>query len=267
MAISDVIEKLGKAIFEAPFGGTQIVKDAPELAEIRLAVLDAAKAKSHRAGGKNVFPYSLIRVRLLGVPEDKAALFQSEFLRAYFAQELKSALDRSSHRFPDDLRVEMLTSPELPLPGKEWVSVEAEVAAPKTDDVLPAKARRPAKLIVVSGIANRPEMVFAKNRINIGRTVEVFRGAGPSRRNDLAFVEDNEINRTVSREHAHIVHAPTTGEYRLINDREYKGESNCGIWIVRDGLSQAVHRGSRGTLLEAGDEIHLGSAIIRFQVK
>jgi hypothetical protein len=56
VAISNVIEKLGRAIFEAPFGTGRLSKDAPELAEIRLAVLDAAKAKSHRASGKNVFP-------------------------------------------------------------------------------------------------------------------------------------------------------------------------------------------------------------------
>ena len=32
MEISNVIEKLGRAIFEAPFGGGRISKDAPELA-------------------------------------------------------------------------------------------------------------------------------------------------------------------------------------------------------------------------------------------
>ena len=61
--ISNVIEKLGRAIFEAPFGGGRISKDAPELAEIRLAVLDAVKSKSHRAGGKSVFPFNLIRIQ------------------------------------------------------------------------------------------------------------------------------------------------------------------------------------------------------------
>ena len=56
MAISDLIEKIGRTIFEAPFGSMQISKNAPELAEIRLAVLDEVKAKSHRVSGKDVFP-------------------------------------------------------------------------------------------------------------------------------------------------------------------------------------------------------------------
>ena len=41
MAIFDSIERLGRAIFESSFSGTH---DAPELAEIRLAVLDAVTA-------------------------------------------------------------------------------------------------------------------------------------------------------------------------------------------------------------------------------
>ncbi|MBV9081405.1 MAG: FHA domain-containing protein [Acidobacteriaceae bacterium] len=266
MPISDVIERIGKAIFEAPFGGARIVNDAPELAEIRLAMLDAVKAKSHRAGGKLVFPYSLVRVRLLGVPEEQAAVFQSEFLANYFAGELKTALARSHYRFSDELRVNVETTPELPLKGKDWVSVDVETR-PRQGNESVHVDRKPAKLIILNGKANRSELVLAKNRINIGRTTEVFRGSGPSRRNDLVFTEDNEVNRTVSREHAHIVYSEKTGEYRIFNDRSYKVESDCRLWIVRAGLSQPVHRGNRGTLLESGDEIHLGSAVMRFQTK
>ena len=94
---------------------------------------------------------------------------------------------------------------------------------------------------------------------------------GPSRRNDLAFTEDNEINRSVSREHAHVLYHKADGEYRLYNDRWYKTagklSGNCGLWIIRDGLSQEVHRNSRGFKLEPGDEIQLGQAIVRFLVK
>jgi hypothetical protein len=129
------------------------------------------------------------------------------------------------------------------------------------------KERKQAKLVVIHGTANRPEMAITKIRTNIGRTAEVFRAAGPSRRNDLAFTEDSEINRSVSREHAHILLSQKTGECRIFNDRVYKGEANCGLWIVRDGLSQPVHRSSRGTLLKSGDEIHLGNAVMRFQSK
>src|SRR6266568_8007358 len=124
MEISNVIEKLGRAIFEAPFGGGRISKDAPELAEIRLAVLDAVKSKSHRAGGKSVFPFDLVRIHLRGVPEEQSSVFQGEFLAKYFSEEIKGGLTRASYRFPEDFQVEIHSTPKLPGPGEEWLWVE-----------------------------------------------------------------------------------------------------------------------------------------------
>lgn len=265
MVISNVIEKLGKAIFEAPFGANKLTKDAPELAEIRIAVLDAIKAKSHRASGRNVFPYNVVRIQLHGIPEQQANVFESEFLTKYFADEVKSGLARSNYRFPDDLRVDISTTPALPGEGEQWLTIETDLEqAKKVAEV--ETPLSPARLVVVKGEANQTAILLDKPRINIGRTVEVFHSAGPSRHNDLAFTEDSEVNRTVSREHAHIVRSAKTGECRIFNDRSYKGEENCGIWIVRDNLSQPVHRSARGTLLQPDDEIHLGSAVMYFQL-
>ena len=265
MAISNVIEKLGRAIFEAPFGANRLTKDAPELAEIRLAVLDAAKAKSHRASGKHVFPYNLVRIELRGVPEEQAGVFQSEFLSNYLAEEIKTGLTRSSFRFPDDLCVDVVTTPTLPLKGEQWLSVETAMQPVKKGETT-KRMQQPARLTVINGTANHSELTLEKTRTNIGRTTEVFRTAGPSRHNDLAFTEDTAVNRSVSREHAHILFSAKTGDYRIFNDRTYQGESNCGLWIVRDSLSQPVHRGARGTILQSGDEIHLGTAVIQFEI-
>src|SRR5262249_17385244 len=126
---------------------------------------------------------------------------------------------------------------------------------------------QPARLTVTEGTANMPEIVLDKARINIGRVMDVYRSEGMYRRNDLTFSEETEINRSVSREHAHIIFDKTTGEYRLFNDRWYpRGpKGDCGTWIVRDGMSQQVHRTSRGAKLEAGDEIHFGQAVVIFE--
>jgi hypothetical protein len=117
---------------------------------------------------------------------------------------------------------------------------------------------------VGQGTANAPELTIDKARVHIGREVDVYRNGGMHRRNDLAFVEDSEENRSVSREHAHIEHDSTTGECRLFNDRWYERGSDCGTRIVRDGVSIEVHRDTRGTRLEPGDEIHLGRAVVVF---
>jgi hypothetical protein len=259
MPLLDSIEKLGRVIFESSFSAAN---DAPELAEIRLAVLDAVKGKSHRAGSVRVLSHDLIRVQLRGVPEAQAAAFEGGFLADYLAHDLCAALARSSIRFPEHLRVEVRTNAALPGPNEAWVSVETEIGvAPEARE--PTRAARTARLVVLQGSANKPELVLHKTRTNIGRTVDVFHADGPLRRNDLAFIEDTEINRTVSREHAHIIVQKDSGECRIYNDRWYKG-SNCGLWILRDGLSQPVHRGERGLVLQNGDEINAGRAVIRF---
>jgi pSer/pThr/pTyr-binding forkhead associated (FHA) protein len=259
MALFDSIEKLGRAIFESSFSAA---KDAPELTEIRLAVLDAVKSRSHRAGAVRVLSHDLIRVHLRGVPEAQASAFEGGFLAEYLARDVRSALARSSFRFPENLRVEVHTIPGLPGPGEGWVAVETEMDAASSAQE-PAHPQRTARLVVLQGTANKPELALNKTRTNIGRTVDVFHDDGPARRNDLAFVQDSEINRTVSREHAHIVAHKKSSEYRIFNDRWYKG-ANCGLWILREGLSQPVHRGDHGLVLQAGDEIHAGRAVIKF---
>jgi hypothetical protein len=268
--LSDVFEKLGRAIFETPFTASGISKDVPELAEIRLATIDAMKSKSHRVAGKLVFPFNLVRIHLSGVPESQAETFRTDFITQYFNQELRAGLTRASYRYPEDMRVEIETTPELPGPREGWIRVETESVA-RTAVPPVAKPRNEGVIVVVQGRANDPEIPLTKVRTNIGRVADVFTTAGPSRRNDIVFAEDTEVNKSVSREHAHILRDSGTEEYRIYNDRHYKtgndAEANCGLWIVRDGLSQPVHRNSRGAALHPGDEIHLGRAILRFTLR
>ena len=267
MRISEIIERFGRAVFEAPFGAlAETIGDSPEVAEIRIAVLDEVRKKIQRAGGKALFPYNLVRIIIRAAGPD-AAVFERDFFRKFFEEEVRKGISKESARYPDDLRVEIRVSDN----GQEnWVVVET-VAEDVPVVTEPARVRRVGRLVVVAGSANKSELPLQKARTNIGRLVDVYKSEGLSRRNDLAFAEDNAINRTVSREHAHILFEKKSGEYRLYNDRWYKRgdkkESNCGLWIVRDGMGQEVHRDTRGTRLLPGDEIHLGKAILKFQQK
>lgn len=265
MNLREYLERFGKAVFEKPVGLASKTDEPPELAEVRIAILDQIRDKSYRAGGKKVFPFNVIRVHLRGVEPSRADLFRGRFFRQYLENEIRTNLANSDVRHPEDIRTEIEVATTLPQPGEQWLWVEAE-----SQDNAPDLRTRPAKLVVVEGAANMPEMRLDKARINIGRTVDVYRSEGLFRRNDLAFPEDTEINRTVSREHAHILFEKSAGEYRLFNDRWYQQGSptsgDCGTWIVRDGMSQEVHRGSRGTKLQPGDQIHFGRAIVVFDL-
>jgi len=260
MNLSDYLEKWGRTILEAPLASRPNPDEPPELAEVRLAILDQVREKSYRSGGRKVFPYDLLRVSMRGVEESRCAVYAGAFFRKYLEEEVRHALAAAGCRFPESLRVAVEVTSGLPKPDEPWLTVEAAAVEPAAD------AARGARLIVHEGVANRPEIQLDKPRINIGRSVDVFRAEGLLRRNDLAFTEDTEVNRSVSREHAHIVFDKATGEYRLFNDRWYPlGSHDCGIWIVRDGLSQEVHRDSRGTRLQPGDEIHFGRAVVVFE--
>jgi hypothetical protein len=263
MNLTDFLEKWGRTLFEAPLAAPSRSEEPPELAEIRLAILDRVRAESYRAGGKKVFPFDRIRVFLRGVQANRAGAFSSRFFRQYLEREVRNGLRDADCHFPETLRVEVETTPQLPKREESWLHVEIA----SLESARPPEPGR-ARLAVVEGRATVSELPLNKARINIGRVVDVYRAEGIFRRNDLAFVEDNEINRTVSREHAHITFDPKTGEHRLHNDRWYPLEGaaggECATWIVRDGMSQAVHRDARGTKLEHGDEIHFGAAVVRF---
>jgi len=260
MNLTEFLEKWGRTLFEAPLAGTPNPEEPPELAEIRLAVLDQIREKSYRSGGRKVFPYDLLRVQLRGVEESRCAVYGGRFFRKYLEQEVRSALVQSACRYPESLRVEVQVTSGLPQRGENWLRVETGQQQHANG------GRSVAKLVVREGAANEAEIRLDKARINIGRAGDVMRSEGLHRRNDLVFAADTEVNRSVSREHAHITLDKATGEYRLFNDRWYPlGGHDCGTWIVRDGMSLEVHRNSRGTKLETGDEIHLGLAVVEFQ--
>jgi hypothetical protein len=270
MRIAELIERLGRSVFEAPFGANaEFAGETPEIAEVRIALLDEIKKKIQRAGGKALFPYNIVRI-VIRADDAEAVVFDREFFRKFFEEEVRKGLAKEACRFPADLRVEIRATGSNAGGKGKWLIVET-VAEDTTPPAEEPRTKRTARLVVVSGAANKTEIPLQKIRTNIGRLIDVYKEQGLSRRNDLAFAEDNPVNRTVSREHAHIVHDKKTGEYRLFNDRWYKlgnkAENNCGLWIVRDGMGQEVHRDTRGTRLLPGDEIHLGKAVLKFQIK
>ncbi len=265
MTLSEFLEKFGRTVFEGPLAGPAHRETPAELAEIRLAILDRIREKSYRSGGRKVFPFDLLRVQLRGVEESRRDLFSGQFFRRYLEQEVHGALHAAGCRFPENLRVDVDPQVGLPQRGENWLVVEA------LSQNSGATPRPIALLRVQEGAANVTELRLDKARTHIGRTRDVYRNEGLFRRNDLVFEEDTEVNRSVSREHAHIRFDKLTGEYRLFNDRwQAHGErqaQECGTWIVRDGLSLEVHRDSRGTRLEPGDEIHFGRAVAIFELE
>ena len=188
MNLTDYLEKWGRTIFEAPLASAPDPEEPPELAEIRLAVLDQIREKSYRSGGKKVFPFDLLRVQLRGVEESRCAVFAGKFFRKYLEQEMRNALVNAGCRYPENLRVDVEVAGGLPQRGETWLRVETGLQEENG-------GRAAARLVVREGAANVTEIRLSKARTNIGRVVDVVRSEGLFRRNDLAFAEDTEVNR------------------------------------------------------------------------
>src|SRR5579871_3929433 len=101
MNLSDFLEKFGRTLFEAPLASAPSSEEPPELAEIRLAVLDEVREKSYRAGGRKVFPYDLLRIELRGVEQSRCAVFAGIFFRQYLEGEVRRALASAGCRYPE----------------------------------------------------------------------------------------------------------------------------------------------------------------------
>ena len=232
MNVGDFLERWGKTLFETPLGVGSKTDEPPELAEIRLAVLDRIREKSYRSGGKKVFPYRpAARAKCAGWKRPARRFRGTIFPQLYRAGSAQCAARR-----------------RLPLPGQSARGCGTGARHPQAGRGLalgrgPSQERSDAggrtvgKLVVRAGDANITEFRLDKVRTNIGRVVDVYRAEGLFRRNDLAFEAETEINRSVSREHAHIQYDRAADEYRLFNDRWYAARSarrvrdvDCARW-------------------------------------
>jgi hypothetical protein len=120
------------------------------------------------------------------------------------------------------------------------------------------------RLTIIHGATEQPNYVFTTPRINLGRCPEVRDHRNRLiRTNHVAFSETAEdLNRSVSRNHAHIDCTDSAGEYRLCDDRSVHGTS-----VQRNGTTIPVPPGIRGVRLQSGDEITLGEARLQVQIE
>jgi hypothetical protein len=135
----------------------------------------------------------------------------------------------------------------------------------------PLNARRAPKmttqsalhLSVMCGKANRMRFAFTDARINLGRLDSVVdRQQRVVRHNHVAFADDDEVNQSVSRAHAHLEFDPSTGAAIVHDDG-----STHGTRVVRSGRTLEVPRGGRGLRVRDADELVLGRARLRISFR
>ena len=230
-----------------------------ELVEVHRAILDDVASHVERLPrGKRVFPYVRLDIRIAVPAEERHRAYEVVFADAgALGRDVRSRLEDEEVEIPTGFDVHVDLVAELPSAfAISYISPERE----QKQAVAPAEVST-VTLSVVQGKADREEYEFRKKRINIGRLSDVPDAQQRlTRRNDVAF---SDAETTVSRAHAHLQWEPAGGRYRLFDDR-----SATGTTVLREGDFLVVPPGaSKGVPLQSGDEIVLGQARMRFEIK
>jgi hypothetical protein len=257
MALNDLVGKFRRLMRPWETG--------TEPLEVRRAVLEEIEGRVVAVGGgRRVFPFNRIEVRLLAPDPQERALFEAVVREGWdLEREVRERLRTLDARFPPELAVEVSFTERG---GPEFGDRRFRILCHRVEGVAPEAPGRPAlDLTVVQGKATRTVYTFlANDRITVGRLEEVLDADGRvKRRNDVAFLEEGEVSPTVSREHARIVWDEGEGEYRLRDDG-----SASGTRLLRDGRSLEVSgHDRRGVRLRSGDQVYFGRASVKVTLR
>jgi pSer/pThr/pTyr-binding forkhead associated (FHA) protein len=231
--------------------------------EIVHAVVERTAREVQSSGrGRRVFPFTALTLTVAAPSRDERARLEAVFdadpsLRTRIVQRLRA----------DGCAIESLELAVqfVPRPQKNWEQPQYHVEFIRsTEPVQPVAAEPGAQgrieLTVLNGAAQKRTFVLGGPRIDLGRCAEVRDNRHRLvRTNHVAFAEQpGDVNRSVSRRHAHISYDAGAEQFRLHDDG-----SEHGTGIVREGRTVPVPRGARGVRLFSGDEIVLGEARIR----
>ncbi|HXO41761.1 MAG TPA: FHA domain-containing protein [Thermoanaerobaculia bacterium] len=240
-----------------------------EPVEIHRALLEDVEAQVVAVGGgRRVFPFDRVEVKLLAATPEEAERLQAIAREGWdLEREFRELLKAKGARFPEGLAVPVeVTEQDGPEFGGRRYALAFRKAAQGEAEAGPAARRavRPhLRLAVLKGTAVRDAYDLDADRVYLGRLEEVLDAAGRvKRRNDVAFLEEGEIEQTVSREHARIAWDPESNAFWLRDEG-----SASGTLLFRAGRSIEVSRHDRrGVRLDTGDEIYLGRASLKVEI-
>lgn len=257
---------------ERLFGG----RPPREPLEVRRAVVESLVAEIRPVGGgRRVLPIGRVTVAVVATDATEKRLFKEALAGPTGVEaDLRRALDAAGAEWP---RGFTLAVRFVKAPGDDWRSGAkfhvtaseggAAPATPEPEAAMPAAAPAPAvvptlTLRVTLGQAKPRTATSQGERVNIGRQPTVADATGRVvRRNDIAFVGEDEVSRSVSRAHAHVAWVPTAGTYRV-----YDEQSSHGTVVSRSGRLIQVPPGRDGLKLAAGDEVHVGRAVLSVEI-
>jgi hypothetical protein len=269
--LRDRLVKL-EGTLERLFGG----RPPKEPLEVRRAVVEGLAGEVRPVGGgRRVLPVGKVTVSVVATDPAEKRLFKEALTGPGGVEaDLRRALDAAGAEWPRGFSVAVKF---VKAPGDDWRSgarfhvVAGEAAgSPAVDpEGAPATAPAPAAstaltltLRVTTGQAKPKTFTTTGDRVCIGRQPTVADASGRVvRRNDIAFVGEDDVSRSVSRAHANIQWVAASGTWRV-----YDEQSSHGTVVSRSGRLIQVPPGRDGLRLTAGDELHVGRAVVVVEI-
>jgi hypothetical protein len=256
--------RIAKALDRASHrvGGTETLQPL----EIVHRILQVVESHVEPAGrGARMFPFNRIRVTLLAVARhDRARLDAIVKGRVPLHDRIVDRLQATGC----DAGNVVVTIVYAVVRTEGWIHPQFHLEFDRVAHAARAAAASDQsgpglELAVTKGAAEKRTYALRAARIDLGRRAEVRNSRHRLiRTNHIAFADnDDAVNQSVSRCHAHITFDPATSSYRIHDDGSAHGTA-----ILRGGASIDVSRGSRGVRILSGDELLLGEARIRVRI-
>lgn len=192
----------------------------------------------------------------------EAAVYADEEAR-FKEEEVQKIADDYAIALPSAWTFDIVFTKEAP---EEAIKAQALDAALFISTKSKTAAYRPttATVNVLQGETDKQSYIIApeNERTNIGREKETQAADGFFRKNDIAFVGDNESNRSVSRQHAHIEWNSAAAGYYLFADEGGIPPYNKLKVKTADGDVVKLQTIEFGHCLKDGDQIVLGDAAV-----
>jgi hypothetical protein len=232
--------------------------------DIRHAIVESIERRVQPAGrGRRILPDGHVRIRVLAA--DTAAQRALRALLDDVHGVVEARLRELKCEIPEGFRVEVTYVKSRPASWAPWQRMLVEYPEPAPTDASVPQSQPPLglELTVLKGTARKRSYSFADAVIRIGRSDAPVDDRGKMRRNDIAFLEDDdERNKTVTRGHCEIRYNRATREYRIFDER-----SANGTRIVRAGdVIEVPARDPIGVAIASGDELHFGKAAVRVTI-
>jgi hypothetical protein len=197
----------------------------------------------------------------------EAAVYYNEPSR-FKKEEVQKVADDYAIDLPENWDMEITFQDELP---EQCIKAENMPAGMHISTSLQATITNPTTAVIkiLNGEAEQEEYHISANsgKLYMGRDKKVQTSGGFFRENNIAFPSDiqNDSNRFISRQHAHIEWSNTEGCFLLFADEGGIPPKNKTKIQTADGRMVKLQAVEIGHRLEPGDQIMLGeSAVVLF---